>query len=89
MKIARNTCPWLADLNTAPVMTANWNASHQDMWTVPVGGGFGKIVKLGGKLPLNLQLTAYYNAITLGNGADWQLRFQLQFLLPKQILSKL
>ena len=76
-------------LNTAPVMTADWNASHPDMWTVPVGGGFGKIIKLGGKLPVNLQLGAYYNAVTPRNGADWQLRFQFQVLLPKQILSKL
>ena len=37
-------------LGSAPVITANWNASHQDMWTVPVGGYAGKIVKLGGKL---------------------------------------
>jgi hypothetical protein len=76
-------------VNTAPIMTANWNASSQDRWTVPVGGGIGKIIKLGGKLPLNLQLGAYYNAITPNNGADWQLRFQLQFLLPKDILSRL
>jgi hypothetical protein len=74
----------------SPIFTANWNASHEDMWTVPVGGGFGKIIKLGGKLPLNLQLAAYYNVVTPKNfGADWQLRFQLQFMLPKQILSKL
>jgi hypothetical protein len=76
-------------LTTGPIITANWNASHQDMWTVPVGGGFGKIIKLGGKLPLNLQLAAYYNVVTPTSGADWQLRCQLQVLLPKQILSKL
>ena len=36
-----------------------------------------------GKLPVNLQLGAYYNAVTPDNGPDWQLRFQFQFLLPK------
>jgi hypothetical protein len=76
-------------LTSSPILTANWNASHDDMWTVPVGGGLGKIVKLGGKLPLNVQLGAYYNAVTPKNGgADWQLRFQVQVLLPKEILSK-
>jgi hypothetical protein len=76
-------------LTSSPLITADWNASHPDMWTVPVGGGIGRIIKLGGKLPLNLQLGAYYNAVSPRNGADWQLRFQLQFLLPKQILSRL
>ena len=76
-------------VGSAPIITANWNASHEDRWTVPAGGYVGKIVKLGGKLPLNLQLGAFYNVVTPENGADWQIRFQLQFLLPKQILSKL
>lgn len=50
---------------------------------MPVGGGVGKIVRLG-KLPLNLQLAAYYNVVTPKTfGADWQLRFQFQFLFPK------
>ncbi len=76
-------------VNTAPIMTADWKASSQNRWTVPIGGGFGKIVKLGGKLPVNLQLGAYYNAVTPNNGPDWQLRAQVQVMLPKQILSKL
>ena len=76
-------------LTSSPIITADWNASHSEMWTVPVGGGIGRIIKLGGKLPVNLQLGAYYNAVSPRNGADWQLRFQLQFLLPKAILSRL
>ena len=69
-------------LTTAPIITANWKADSGDKWVVPIGGGVGKIVKLG-KLPLNLQLGAYYNVVTPDNGADWQLRFQVQFLFPK------
>jgi hypothetical protein len=72
-------------LTTSPIITANWNATHEDMWTVPVGAGVGKIVKLGGKLPVNLQLAAYDNVVSPRNGADWQLRFQIQFLLPKAL----
>jgi hypothetical protein len=74
-------------LTTAPIITADWNAPHRDMWTVPVGAGAGRIVKLGGKLPLNLQIAAYDNVCTPRNGADWQLRAQLQVLLPKEVLS--
>ncbi len=70
-------------LTTAPIMTADWEARHDNMWTVPVGGGAGKIVKIG-KLPFNISLAAYYNAVTPKDfGADWQLRFQVQMLFPK------
>ncbi len=64
-------------------MTADWKARHDNMWTVPVGGGLGKVFRLG-KLPINVQLAAYDNAVTPKDfGADWQLRFQIQFLFPK------
>jgi hypothetical protein len=75
-------------LTTAPILTANWNAEHRDRWTVPVGGGIGRIVKLGGKLPVNFKLAAYDNVCTPRNGASWQLQFQIQFLLPKALFTK-
>ena len=75
-------------LTSSPIITADWTADHRDMWTVPLGAGMGKIVKLGGKLPLNLQLAAYDNVCTPRNGADWQLRFQVQILLPKAVFSR-
>ena len=70
-------------LTSAPIITANWKATSDERWTVPIGGGIGKIVKIG-KLPLNVQLGAYYNVVTPDTfGADWQLRVQVQFLFPK------
>jgi hypothetical protein len=69
-------------LVSAPILTADWKADSGDRWTVPVGGGIGKIQRFG-KLPLNLQVQAFYNAVTPDSGADWQLRFQVQFLFPK------
>ena len=70
-------------LVTAPIITADWKADSDNRWTVPVGGGIGKIQRFG-KLPVNLQLSAYYNIEKPDNsGADWQLRFQFQFLFPK------
>lgn len=39
-------------LTTAPIVTANWKASGGDTWTVPIGGGVGRIFRLG-RLPLN------------------------------------
>jgi len=69
-------------LTSAPIITANWEAGSGDKWTVPVGAGVGKIQRFG-KLPLNLQLSAFYNVEKPDNGPDWQLRFQIQFLFPK------
>jgi hypothetical protein len=69
-------------LVSGPIITANWKASSGDKWTVPVGGGGGKVFKLD-KLPINIQLQAFYNVERPQLAADWQLRFDLQFLFPK------
>ncbi|MFZ0611634.1 MAG: hypothetical protein WAM73_05295 [Desulfobacterales bacterium] len=69
-------------LTSGPIITADWKAGSGDRWTVPLGGGAGKIVRFG-RLPVNLQLQAFYNVVTPDNYADWQLRFQYQFLFPK------
>jgi hypothetical protein len=81
-------------LLTAPIMTANWAANKAgDVWTVPLGGGVGKLFKLGqilpleghaiAKLPINTQLQAFGNVHRPEFGSEWQLRFQVQLLFPK------
>ena len=67
---------------TAPIITADWEADSDDRWTVPIGAGVGKIVRLG-KLPVNAQASAYYNVIRPDNAAEWQLRIQIQLLFPR------
>ena len=43
--------PWY--LVSGPIMTANWAAAKAgDVWTVPLGGGVGKLFRLGQLLPL-------------------------------------
>ncbi len=69
-------------LTSAPVITANWEANSDDTWTVPFGGGFGKIFRIGTQ-PINAQASAYYNVEKPDFGADWQLRLQVQLLFPK------
>lgn len=75
-------------VNTAPIITADWTADKGQQLIVPVGAGGGKLVFLGGKLPLNIQTQLYYNVVRPDFGPEWQWRFQLQVLLPKSILSK-
>jgi hypothetical protein len=30
---------------SAPIITANWEAASEERWTVPIGGGVGKVIK--------------------------------------------
>ena len=70
-------------LSSAPIITANWEADDGNKWTVPLGGGFGKVFRLGSQ-PFNANTQAFYNVATPDDaGADWQLRFQLQALFPR------
>ena len=69
-------------LTSAPVITANWEANSDNTWTIPFGGGVGKIFKIGNR-PMNGQASAYWNAEKPDGGPDWQLRLQLQLLFPK------
>ncbi len=69
-------------LVSAPINTADWKADSGNRWTVPLGGGVGKVFRLG-KLPININSQALYNVEHPDFGPDWQLRFQMQFLFPK------
>jgi hypothetical protein len=69
-------------LTSAPIITANWEASSGNEWTVPLGGGVGKIFKIGSQ-PMNASVQSYYNVETPQFGPDWSVRLQLQFLFPK------
>jgi hypothetical protein len=64
------------------VMTANWTANSGNRWTVPVGGGIGRIFKVGNQ-PINSRLEAYYNVVRPDGAPDWQISFTWQFLFPK------
>ena len=69
-------------ITSVPLITANWKADSGQQWTVPLGGGVGHIFQLG-PLPVNTQIGAYYNVVHPDDAANWQLRFQVQFLFPK------
>jgi hypothetical protein len=69
-------------LVSSPVVTANWEADDDNTWTVPVGGGFGKIFRIGNQ-PINAQVQGFYNVERPQYGPEWIMRFQLQFLFPK------
>ena len=69
-------------LVSSPVITADWNQNPSNRWTVPVGGGAGKIFKVGGQ-PMNAQVQAFDYVEKPTGGPQWAIRFQLQFLFPR------
>jgi len=70
-------------LTTQPIITANWLAAPGQQWTVPVGGGFGRVFKVDGQA-MNAQIAAYYNPIRPNGASDWQLRTMLVFMFPEK-----
>jgi len=72
-------------LVSAPIITANMMADNSDRWTVPIGGGAGRIIRID-KLPVNISLQGFYNVATPDAGPDWSIRFAIQLLLPASFL---
>jgi hypothetical protein len=70
-------------LSTTPIITANWMADKAgDVWTIPVGGGVGKVFKIG-KQSLNGTVAAFYNVTKPEIGPDWTLRLVVSLLFPE------
>jgi opacity protein-like surface antigen len=69
-------------VTSTPIVTANWLAASGQKWTVPVGGGFGRVFKLGDQ-PVKAQIEGYYNAIRPTGASDWQLRTTFVLLFPE------
>ncbi len=63
-------------------MTVAWTADTDDRWTVPLGGGIGRIFHFG-RLPVKAQIGGHSNVVKPDYGADWQLRPQIQQMFPK------
>jgi hypothetical protein len=71
-------------LTTQPILTANWNtpAPSGSVWTVPFGGGVGRIMKLGFQ-PVSINVQAYGNAVHVPGASSWTVRAQFSLLFPK------
>ncbi|BDD06518.1 hypothetical protein [Aureibacter tunicatorum] len=69
-------------INSAPIITNNWNAEKSQSWVVPFGLNVGKVFFVG-KLPLNFSAGFNYNVVKPDERGPWETRFQLQFILPR------
>ena len=64
------------------IVTANWEVDSGNRWTVPVGGGMGKLFTLWGQA-FNVRAEAYYNVEKPDSAPEWQFGFTIQLLFPK------
>ncbi len=68
-------------IGSSPQIIGNWIANG-GKWTVPVGGGFSKVIDFGA-LPVKFAVDSYYNAIRPKAANDtWLLQFTVTLLLP-------
>ena len=68
---------------------ADWMATSKNVWTVPLGLGIGKIVKLG-RLPVKIQIAGQWMAVHPQNaGQMWNIQIQITPVIPKLIKESL
>ena len=66
-------------VGTQSLTTASWD-TRGEKWTLPVGLQGGRLIKIAGKLPVNLLAGAYYNALRPTGTGTWQLLTQVTFI---------
>jgi hypothetical protein len=74
-------------LSTAPSITANWDASRSQRWTVPVGGGISRTLVFN-RQPMTLGFQYYYNSIRPDSANSTTLRFTVSLIFPQKPSAK-
>ena len=64
---------------SVPVISADWMAPSDQRWTVPMGGGIGRSVRVG-DMPLSVQAGYYYNLEKPDGAPDWMVRLEVRLL---------
>ncbi|HEY7318729.1 MAG TPA: hypothetical protein VIE89_14225 [Candidatus Binatia bacterium] len=64
---------------------ADFTAPSEDVWTVPLGLGLGRVVKLG-RLPVKIQLAVQYMPVHPRiSGQEWNVQVSITPVIPKLI----
>ena len=71
---------------STPVITSDWTVRSNRRWTVPLGGGFGRVFRIGDH-PWNFRFEAFYNralapAAGITNVGTWTAQLLVQVLFP-------
>lgn len=62
-------------------VTADWLSPSNDRWTIPVGGGIGKVFFIG-KQSASAAIQVLYNPVRPEGTPDWAVNFQFSLLFP-------
>jgi hypothetical protein len=66
---------------SSTVSVAQWDAPGRDVWSVPVGGGIGRVFEIG-KQAVNMRIQGMDEVHRPQYDPTWQLQVQLQLLFP-------
>jgi hypothetical protein len=69
-------------LSSTPVLTANWEAESGEKWSIPVGGGVGRLMRFGDQ-PVDFKFAAYKYSEAPEFGPNWDIQLTVKFLFPK------
>jgi hypothetical protein len=71
-------------VGTSPNITANWLARAGQVWTLPVGGGVGKLFRIGSQ-PMQFSVDVYYNAIRPAAGSEtWAIQATVTLVFARE-----
>jgi hypothetical protein len=69
-------------LSFSPTIIANWEATGEERWMVPISLSIGQLFTFGHQ-SVNLQAGTYYNVIAPPGSSRWTLEALVQFLFPQ------
>ena len=73
-------------LTYRPIITADWTVNPHNRWTVPIGGGFGRVFPVG-NMVMDVHVQGFYNGVTppaagITNVGRWTALLVVHFLFP-------
>ena len=75
--VVRYSLPNAWSIGAGPSITYDWEAESGDRWTVPIGLGVTKTVRVG-KLPMKLRAEVHYSVVQPDSYGDaWNIRLQV------------
>ncbi len=70
-------------VGSSPNVTADWLSKAGQVWTVPVGGGVSKLVRIAGQ-PVKFAVDSYYNAVRAEASHDtWIIQATVTFVFGR------
>lgn len=64
------------------IITADWEASSDQRWTVPIAASVSRLFQHPGAIPVNVIVGGGVNAVRPDAAGDWFLRLQVNLVLP-------